>query len=415
MYNRQDNDRKAMPDQSIKLLSSMLIGSLVSGIMIGLMSLQASGQVVIVPSRFRSERGPDKSRSKARRVAASRTQKVRITPVPESDDSSADRLPPLAFSINVPDLEEEKTSEKEPAEKPVVQPVRLSVAEFRVLTSDARGKVKETRIESTRFYNQELPGAVNLEMVELQSGAFMMGADRIELESIQRDYVKGVDRDMRAELIDRIAWESPQHQVSVSAISMSRYEITQTQWRAVAGLPKVEIDLISDPSQFKGGSRPVENVSWAEAVEFCARLSRLTGRTYRLPTEAEWEYACRAGTSSPFNYGQALNPDWANYNGRKPYGASSKGEFRGQSVPAGSLGFANAFGLYDMHGNVWEWTQDGWLIDQLEIESNPALRVLRGGAWDSAAGECRSGARQKMDLKLRANNLGFRVVADVID
>ncbi len=412
MYNRQDNDRKAMPDQSFKLLSSLLIGSLVSGIMMGLMFLQASGQVVIVPSRFRSERGPDKSRSKARRVAASRTQKVRITPVPESGDSSADRLPPLAFSINVPDLEVEKTSEKEPAEKPVVQPVSLSVAEFKVLTSDARGKVKETRIESTRFYNQELPGAVNLEMVELQSGAFMMGADRIELESIQRDYVKGVDRDMRAELIDRIAWESPQHQVSVSAISMSRYEITQTQWRAVAGLPRVEIDLISDPSQFKGGSRPVENVSWAEAVEFCARLSRLTGRTYRLPTEAEWEYACRAGTSSPFNYGQALNPDWANYNGRKPYGASSKGEFRGQTVPAGSLGFANAFGLYDMHGNVWEWTQDGWLIDQSEIESNPTLRVLRGGAWDSAAGECRSGARQRMDLKYRSNNIGFRVVRE---
>lgn len=414
MYNRQDNDRKAMPDQSFKLLSNLLIGSLVSGIMIGLMSLQASGQVVIVPSRFRSERGPGKSRSKAKKAVTSRTRQVRITPVPESDDSSADRLPPLAFSINVPDLEEEKTSEKEVSEKPVVQPVSLSVAEFRVLTSDARGKVKETRIESTRFYNQELPGAVNLEMVELQSGTFMMGADRIELESIQRDYVKGVDRDMRAELIDRIAWESPQHQVSVSAISMSRYEITQTQWRAVAGLPRVEIDLISDPSQFKGGSRPVENVSWAEAVEFCARLSRLTGRTYRLPTEAEWEYACRAGTSSPFNYGQALNPDWANYNGRKPYGASSKGEFRGQTVPAGSLGFANAFGLFDMHGNVWEWTQDGWLIDQSEIESNPALRVLRGGAWDSAAGECRSGARQRMDLNYRSNNIGFRIVAEVL-
>ncbi|MBK9316973.1 MAG: formylglycine-generating enzyme family protein [Acidobacteria bacterium] len=412
MYYRHNKELKVINNRSFKLLSNVLIGSLVSGIMIGLMSLQASGQVVIVPSRFRSERGPDKSRSKARRVAASRTQKVRITPVPESDDSSADRLPPLAFSINLPDLELEKTSEKEPAEKPVVQPLSLSVAGFKVLTSDARGKVKETRIESTRFYNQELPGAVNLEMVELQSGAFMMGADRIELESIQRDYVKGVDRDMRAELIDRIAWESPQHQVSVSAISMSRYEITQTQWRAVAGLPKVEIDLISDPSQFKGGNRPVENVSWAEAVEFCARLSRLTGRTYRLPTEAEWEYACRAGTNSPFNFGGALNPEWANYNGRKPYGANSKGSFRGQTLPAGSLGFANAFGLFDMHGNVWEWTQDGWLIDQSEIGSNPTLRVLRGGAWDSAAGECRSGARQRMDLIYRSNNIGFRVVRE---
>ncbi len=414
MYNRQDNERKAMPDQTFKLLSNLLIGSLVSGIMIGLMSIGAIGQVVIVPSRFRSERGPDKSRSKAKKAASSRTRQVRITPVPESDDSSADRLPPLAFSINVPDLEEEKRSEKEPAEKPVVQPVSLSVAEFKVLTSDARGKAVETRIESTRFYNQEIPGAVNLEMVELQSGAFMMGADRIEMESIQRDYVKGVDRDMRAELIDRIAWESPQHQVSVSAISMSRYEITQTQWRAVASLPRVNLDLISDPSQFKGGNRPVENVSWAEAVEFCARLSRLTGRTYRLPTEAEWEYACRAGTSSPFNSGEALNPDWANYNGRKPYGASSRGEFRGQTVTAGSLGFANAFGLFDMHGNVWEWTQDGWMIDQSEIESNSALRVLRGGAWDSAAGECRSGARQRMDLNYRSNNIGFRIVAEVL-
>ncbi len=391
--------------RKIRLMTSLVIGSLTCGLLIAFVSIEASGQVIIVPSRLRSERGAGKNRSKMKKEAANRA--LPITVDPETEDV-ADQLSPLKFPISLPDFGAVSTMVREVTEKPETPVVELLLTNFKVLSTDDRGRVIETRIESTRFYRQELPGAVSLEMVELHGGTFMMGADRIELESVRKEYVRGVDDETRDELISRIGWETPQHQVNVSGIFMSRYEITQAQWRAVAGLPKIEIDLISDPSVFKGGNRPVENVSWAEAVEFCARLSKLTGLTFRLPTEAEWEYACRAGTDTPFNSGPALHSDWSNFNGRRPYGPNSKGEFREQTVPVGSLGVANAFGLYDMHGNVWEWTEDGWMIGQ--VESNSNLRVLRGGGWDSAAGECRSGARQRMDLNHRSNNLGFRVV-----
>jgi formylglycine-generating enzyme required for sulfatase activity len=156
-------------------------------------------------------------------------------------------------------------------------------------------------------------------------------------------------------------------------------------------------------------------------VEFCERLSRATGRRYRLPTEAEWEYACRAGAQWPFHFGQAIIPEWANYHGRYPYAAAPKSAHRQQTIPVGSLGIANAFGLYDMHGNVWEWCLDSWHDNYFSSPEDGSsweeggvgyLKALRGGAWDSSAGECRVSSRNRITSSLRLNNVGFRVVAE---
>src|SRR5205823_2804995 len=109
---------------------------------------------------------------------------------------------------------------------------------------------------------------------------------------------------------------------------MSEFEVTQAQWRAVAKLPKVKVELPASPSKYEEPDKPVERVAWSEAVEFCERLSRKTGRVYRLPTEAEWEYGCRAGSVTPFAFGDAITPDLVNYNGQYPYNQASQGIYR---------------------------------------------------------------------------------------
>ena len=114
---------------------------------------------------------------------------------------------------------------------------------------------------------------------------------------------------------ERYSNESPQHEVTVKSFFMGKYPVTQAQWKVVAALPQVNRKLNPDPSIFKGNDRPVETVSWYYAVEFCDRLSKLTGKSYRLPSEAEWEYACRAGTTTPFHFGKIITTDLANYNG----------------------------------------------------------------------------------------------------
>jgi formylglycine-generating enzyme required for sulfatase activity len=220
--------------------------------------------------------------------------------------------------------------------------------------------------------------------------------------------------------------EGPQHSVTVPPFYMGKYEVSQAQWRAVARLPKVSRDLPPDPSHFKGDNLPVENVSWNDAMEFCARLSRATGHTYRLPTEAEWEYACRAGTTTPFAFGETITPQLVNYNGNLPYGAAPKGTFREKTTPVGFFGVANAFGLYDMHGNVDEWcmdtlhlSYDGAPVDgsswQGDDEEN---RIVRGGNYccdytGTAAGALlsRSAARNWQNQAEGSDLAGFRVVA----
>jgi formylglycine-generating enzyme required for sulfatase activity len=172
----------------------------------------------------------------------------------------------------------------------------------------------------------------------------------------------------------------------------------------------------NNPSSFKGANRPVEKVSWNDAVELCEKLSQQTGRTYRLPSEAEWEYACRAGTTTPFYFGETITTDLVNYDGNFTYGAAPKGKDRQQTTDVGSL-LPNAFGLYDMHGNVWEWCQDtyhenynGAPTDGSAWIDNNQYRVLRGGSWLNIPILCRSAYRSINTRDFILNVIGFRVV-----
>lgn len=234
-------------------------------------------------------------------------------------------------------------------------------------------------------------------MVSIPNGTFIMGSPICEGDSDER----------------------PQHQVIVPSFFMAKYPITQAQWRIVATLPKVQQELHPNPSKFKGTNLPVENVSWYEAVEFCARLKIKTGREYRLPSEAEWEYACRAGTTTSFHFGETITSDLINCSGSDTYAGERKSRFRKQTTNVGYFEVANAFGLYDMHGLVWEWCADPWHnnyhgapIDGSVWENggDQHRRVLRGGAWNFNAELCRSASRSWNEADGGLRICGFRVV-----
>ncbi|MFM5938866.1 MAG: formylglycine-generating enzyme family protein, partial [Dolichospermum sp.] len=234
----------------------------------------------------------------------------------------------------------------------------------------------------------------------IPGGTFMMGSPENEEGSINS--------------------ERPQHEVTIKPFLMGKYPVTQKQWRAVAALEKVNVDLEADPSYFEAdpsyfedNNLPVEHISWHEAVEFCARLSRMANKTYRLPTEAEWEYACRAGTTTPFYCGDKITTKLANYDRSYTYNDEQEGTTEVGSFPP------NLFGLYDMHGNVWEWCQDTWHdnyegapIDGSAWISLTNRKVLRGGSWNYYPVLCRSASRNWDNAKFNYDNFGFRVVCD---
>jgi formylglycine-generating enzyme required for sulfatase activity len=223
---------------------------------------------------------------------------------------------------------------------------------------------------------------VGIEMVLVPSGKFLMGSPV---------GIGGKD-------------EHPQHEVTLSTFYIGKYEVTQLQWRAVVQLPKVKIDLSPNPSHFKGDNLPVEQVSWEEAVEFCARLAKRTERMYRLPNEAEWEYASRSGITGP-GAGDLKSTAWYADNSDK------------RTHPVGSKQ-PNSFGLYDMFGNVCEWCAD-WYLERYYSISRPAdprgpnsglNRTRRGGSWQDPALFLRSARRDFKNSGFQGNNLGFRVV-----
>ncbi|MEM7578404.1 MAG: SUMF1/EgtB/PvdO family nonheme iron enzyme [Cyanobacteria bacterium P01_A01_bin.80] len=263
--------------------------------------------------------------------------------------------------------------------------------EFEVVTVNSKGEIIQREWNQARYFIESLGNGIELEMVNIPGGSFLMGSPEGEKDSRSN--------------------EKPQHEVRMQAFYMGKYQVTQAQWREVAKLPKIERDLNPDPSEFKGENRPVEQVSWYDAVEFCARLSKATGKEYRLPSEAEWEYACRAGTITTFHYGEMITSELVNYEWN-----------RGETMVVGSFP-ANRFGLYDMHGNVFEWCADPW-HDNYEGAPNDGSvwlengndnhSPLRGGSWGSNSWFCRSAARDYFNTRDDIfNHVGFRVSCGV--
>ncbi|MGJ3252717.1 MAG: formylglycine-generating enzyme family protein [Elainellaceae cyanobacterium] len=272
-----------------------------------------------------------------------------------------------------------------------------------------------------QHFIEQLNETARLDMILIPGGSFLMGqteAERSELiaQVGEDDYQKYHVREL------------PRHPVTVQPFFMGRTPITQLQWRAVANYPPVESDLDPDPSNFKGDNRPVERVSWDDATEFCRRLSQQTSRTYRLPTEAEWEYACRAGTETSFHFGETISDELANYCAQDEeiegtlykgtYGRGIQGEYREQTTEVGIFP-ANRFGLHDMHGNVWEWCEDDWHDSYEgapddgsawdETDRTETYRLLRGGSWDFDPRDCRSAFRDYDSRDNRNYDFGFRV------
>jgi formylglycine-generating enzyme required for sulfatase activity len=270
-------------------------------------------------------------------------------------------------------------------------PQGLKLEQIEVVTVNKFGEIIQRQPRLARYFIEDLGNAVNLEMAAIPGGTFMMGSPENE---------EG-----------RYDSESPQHQVTVPSFFMGKYPVTQAQYQAITG---------TNPSSFKGSNRPVERVSWHDAVNFCQKLSQRIGKNYRLPSEAEWEYACRAGTTTPFHFGDTITTDLANYNGNYTYGQEPKGVYRKETREVGSFGVANNFGLYDMHGNVEEWCQDNYYGNYegaprdgsawLKNKQHSDIKLLRGGSWGIGHVYCRSAFRNYNAFVAFDDSIGFRVV-----
>ena len=265
-------------------------------------------------------------------------------------------------------------------------------------------------------HREQLAEGVALTMLRIPAGNFEMGAPETEAESLGR--------------------ERPVHRVTLGEFLLAQTPITQAQWRAVTqwqrlahedgeiwpeSLDPDPVAKLVNPERFQGEQRPVVNVSWHDAMAFCQRLRLRTGKNYTLPSEAHWEYACRAGTTTPFHWGTTISAELANYNGKVVYGEGEKGEYRQQTMDVASFP-ANPWGLHDMHGNIWEWCADYWhdnykggpedgcaWIDQEAKEDELKSRLLRGGSWLSSPRDCRSAYRSNIHPGLRNFYIGFRV------
>ncbi|MEH1974875.1 MAG: SUMF1/EgtB/PvdO family nonheme iron enzyme [Nostoc sp.] len=307
----------------------------------------------------------------------------------------------LISNISPPDTNEKFvviTNAQTPLLPPPTIPA-ITKLEFEVVTIDTQGIETKRCFKQAEYFIESLADGIVLEIVSIGSGKFQMGAPQDESESLED--------------------ERPQHIVTLKAFCMGKYPITQAQWRVIAKLPKIKRCLKVEPSCFKGDNLPVERVSWHDAQEFCERLSRQTRRKYRLPSEAEWEYACRAQTSTPFHFGKIITPNLANYCG---HNENIHTFYYQQTIEVGSFP-ANAFGLCDMHGLVWEWCADYehedyqgapldgsvWLND-----GNEEYRILRGGSWDSSPNCCRSASRFSEMASVTDSRFGFRVVCTLM-
>lgn len=273
--------------------------------------------------------------------------------------------------------------------------------DFATVAVDRQGVEKERTYHQARLYTEDLGNYQTLAMVSIPAGKFSMGASVGEKDSSDR--------------------ERPVHQVKVSEFLIGEYPITQAQWRKIANLPQVNRELKLNPSHFQGNNRPVESVSWLETIEFCDRLTAYTGKQYRLPTEAEWEYACRGNTRSPFAYGDTLTSKLADYASTYAYASEAVTAYRQGTTDVGEF-IPNAFGLYDLHGNVREWCADRWHENYQGAPSNSkawnkggnkAWRTLRGGSWANKPSHCRSAHRSGYPENLLNRAIGFRVAMNL--
>ncbi len=266
-------------------------------------------------------------------------------------------------------------------------PLELESFDFQVIKVNETGKIIKEESRQARQYTEILPQEVELEMVYIPGGTFMMGAPE----------------DEEGSRID----EKPQVQITLEPFFIAKYPITQEQWRAIASTSQIDIQLRTAPSWFSrqrdSARRPVEQVNWHEALEFCKRLSRKTGREYNLPSEEQWEYACRAGTTTAFHFGETITIT-------NRFGCDRELlnlDFHINETTRVGQFPPNAFGLYDMHGNVWEWCYNNYR----NRNHNPCIR---GGSWGTPRQDCRSASRLDEDSPEDRNSYkGFRVICNV--
>jgi eukaryotic-like serine/threonine-protein kinase len=266
---------------------------------------------------------------------------------------------------------------------------KLQTATFETVRVDSCGEIIDRQLATAEYLTVSLNEPISLDLVSIPGGTFMMGDDRHHPD------------------------EQPVHQVHVRSFLMGKYPITQAQYRSIMG---------AAAGSGLGADYPIESVSWDEANQFCSKLSQQTGDLYTLSSEAQWEYACRAGTQTAFHFGETISTEVVNYNGDYPYAGAPKGENRERATPVGSFP-ANQFGLYDMHGNVWEWCLDEYRSSYQNAPIDGSVwtttdpqsdvkRVMRGGAWDYVARGCRSAVRGSLAPSSRIAGCGFRVVLE---
>ena len=286
-----------------------------------------------------------------------------------------------------------------PAQTQFAQP-KYSQLSFETVRVSASGETVETVSGEAATFIEDLGYGRTLEMVRIPGGTFLMGP------------AAGEEGAGESQMPQR---EIVQREVTVGEFWMGRFAVTRSQWQAAAIQPARQ-HLPPDVTHLKSLNHPIESIFWTDAVAFCQWLSQRTGKSYRLPNPAQWEYACRARTTTAFHFGETITPALANYNGSYAYGKGPKGKYRQQTTAVGSFP-ANPFGLHDMHGNVWEWCLDGWPDDDKDISIDGSAwrlsgqqKCLRGGSWSYLPTSCRSAYRLDYPFHNRIDDIGFRVV-----
>jgi formylglycine-generating enzyme required for sulfatase activity len=310
---------------------------------------------------------------------------AQLTPAPVETSTSTPPNPQVITAVPV-----QPDSQPLERNKPSLKPFP-----FETVRLNERGQIIERPSITVNRFMEDLGEGGQLAMIEIPAGKFLMGSPDSEEDNLER--------------------EKPQHGVEIPRFYLGQSLITQGQWKALMEG--------KNPAYFKGDDNlPVERVSWLDSIEFCKKLSAKTGRTYRLPSEAEWEYACRAGSEKPFAFGKTINSEVVNYNGNYPYGKVPKGNYLEKTTPAGKFP-ANSFGLYDMHGNLWEWCLDEWANDYIDAPvdgsasgdinswDSDKTRVIRGGSWSNNGSNCRSAIRGFSTATFCFRGVGLRVVA----